>query len=150
MLSEAEPMISKLVSLSYKVIFSMTYPVLTYFHLVTVLFAFLLGTYLLFNHKGTPRHKMLGKLYMLLMMTTAIFALFMPATVGPSFWGHFGYIHLLCLLVLYTVPSAYLAARNGNVKKHRMAMINLYVGAILVAGGFTLMPGRLLHSWLFL
>lgn len=28
-------------------------------------------------------------------------------------------------------------------------MISLYVGGLLIAGSFTLMPGRLLHGWVF-
>jgi uncharacterized membrane protein len=28
-------------------------------------------------------------------------------------------------------------------------MVGLYVGALLVAGAFTLSPGRLIHTWLF-
>lgn len=85
---------------------------------------------------------------MLLMLATAVISLFLSAKVGPTLFGHFGYLHLLCLLVVITVPLAFFAARNGNIKRHKRAMISLYVGAILTAGVFTLMPGRLLHSWL--
>lgn len=120
---------------------------LVYFHLGTVFPAFLIGTYLLFSHKGTPGHKLFGKIYMLLMLFTALITLFMSAEVGPTFLGHFGFIHLLSFMVLYSVPTAYLAARSGNIKKHRANMIGLYVGGILVAGIFTLMPGRMLHDW---
>ncbi|MGK0342584.1 MAG: putative membrane protein [Candidatus Azotimanducaceae bacterium] len=81
------------------------------------------------------------------MIATALTSLFMPAKVGPTVFSHFGYIHLLVLLVFYSVPTAFFAARQGNVKKHRNSMIGLYVGALVVAGLFTLMPGRLLHDW---
>lgn len=127
----------------------MNYLLLTYFHLATVLPAFVLGTYLLLVRKGSPSHKLLGKIYMLLMLATALIALFMPAEIGPTIFGHFGYIHLFCFLVAYSVPTAFFAARNGNIKKHKRSMIGLYVGAILIAGVFTFMPGRLLHTWLF-
>ena len=30
-----------------------------------------------------------------------------------------------------------------------MSMISTYVGGILIAGSFALMPGRLLNDWLF-
>ena len=39
--------------------------------------------------------------------------------------------------------------RRGNIKGHRNAMLGLYFGAILIAGGLTLLPGRLLHRVLF-
>jgi uncharacterized membrane protein len=109
--------------------------------------AFLIGTYLLANRKGTPQHKLLGKVYMLLMLFTALVTLFMSAKVGSTFLGHFGLIHLLSFFVLYTVPAAILAARRGDIRRHRANMIGLYIGGILVAGAFTLMPGRLLHDW---
>ena len=126
----------------------MTYLQLAYLHLGTVFPAFLIGTFLLLNRKGTPAHKVLGKIYMSLMLVTAIVTLFMSAGVGPTLLGHFGFIHLFSFLVFYLVPTAYLALRGGNIKKHRDSMIGLYVGGILIAGGFTFVPGRLLHSWL--
>jgi uncharacterized membrane protein len=127
----------------------MTYLNLIYLHLLTVLPAFLLGTYLLLNQKGTNIHRFLGKFYLALMLITAIIVMFMPAKVGPSFLGHFGFIHLLALVVIYCVPSAYFAARQGNIKKHQANMLGVYVGGLLVAGAFALLPGRLLHTWIF-
>lgn len=127
----------------------MTYMQLTYLHLGSLVPAFVIGTYLLLNRKGTPVHRFLGKIYMGLMLFTAFVTLFMEAVVGPKFLNHFGFIHLLSLFVLYTVPTAYRAIRVGNIKLHKRKMVGLYVGALLVAGAFTLSPGRLIHSWLF-
>jgi uncharacterized membrane protein len=111
--------------------------------------ASILGVLLLVNKKGTASHRRIGKYYMMLMLTTAVVALLMPAKVGPVFLGHFGFIHLFCVLVLYAVPTAYFAARKGELAKHKYNMIGVYLGGILIAGAFTLMPGRLLHKWLF-
>jgi uncharacterized membrane protein len=127
----------------------MTYYQLAYAHLATIVPAFFIGTSLLFMKKGTPQHKLLGRIYMPLMLVTAIVTLFMPAHVGPRFGRHFGFIHLFSLLVLYSVPTAYLHARRGNVAKHRSAMVGLYVGGILIAGSFAFMPGRLMNQFLF-
>ena len=127
----------------------MTYMQLTYLHLGSLVPAFVIGTYLLLNRKGTPVHRFLGKIYMGLMLFTAFITLFMEAVVGPKFLNHFGFLHLLSLFVLYTVPTAYRAIRVGNIKLHKRKMVGLYVGALLVAGAFTLSPGRLIHSWLF-
>jgi uncharacterized membrane protein len=126
-----------------------SYLTLAYIHLATIVPAMLLGTYLLLRRKGDGLHRMLGKIYMGLMLFTAIITMLLPAAVGPRFLDHFGWIHLLSLLVLYTVPSAYFAARAHNVRRHRANMIGLYIGGILVAGSFALMPGRMLHNWLF-
>ncbi len=127
----------------------MTYQDLMYLHLATVLPAFIIGTILLLIKKGTTFHKVSGRIYMILMLITAIVTLFMPAHVGVRFFNHFGWIHLFSFLTIYTVPTAYAAIKKGNVKAHKRKMILLYVGAILIAGGFTLMPGRYLHDVLF-
>ncbi|MDO6508207.1 DUF2306 domain-containing protein [Colwellia sp. 4_MG-2023] len=128
----------------------MGYIHLTYLHLLTVVPAFIIGTYLLLKRKGTPKHKALGKIYMVLMLITAIISLFMPAQLGSTFLNHFGYIHLLSLLTLYAVPAAYFYIKKGNIRGHKRSMIILYCGGILVAGTFALMPGRLLNTWLFI
>lgn len=127
----------------------MTYLQLVYLHLATVLPAFLIGTWLLLNRKGTPHHRLLGKVYMVLMLTTAVTALFIPALLGPRLWNHFGFIHLFSLLTIYTVPTAYLAARRHDVTTHRSSMIWLYIGGLVIAGAFAFGPGRLLNRWLF-
>jgi uncharacterized membrane protein len=127
----------------------MTYTQLAYLHLATVLPAFAIGALQLFRHKGTPSHKLLGKIYMLLMLATAFITLEMPAEVGPRFLNHFGFIHTFSLLALINVPIAYCAARRGYSRAHRSAMIWLYVGGILIAGAFAFSPGRMLHAWLF-
>ena len=127
----------------------MTYQQLTYFHLATVLPAFVIGSILLAMPKGTRPHKALGRGYLVLMIGTGIITLFMPAHVGPTAYGHFGFIHAFSVLTLYSAPAAYMAARRGDVRTHRSNMISLYVGGILIAGGFAFAPGRLLHTSLF-
>ena len=99
----------------------MSYIDLAYIHLVTVVPAFVIGTYLLLTKKGTPNHKRFGRIYMVLMLVTANISLFMQAQVGPLLFSHFGYIHLLSFLTIYAVPVAYVSARNGNIKRHKPA-----------------------------
>lgn len=125
------------------------YEVLMFSHLFTVVPCVFLGAYLFFAKKGTNSHRMIGGSYMSLMVITAVIALFLPALVGPQFLGHFGWIHLFCLLTLYSVPTALIAARKKQIKRHKWKMIGLYVGALLIAGSFTLTPGRYLHGLFF-
>ena len=125
------------------------YDTLSFVHLSTIGPAFLIGTYIMLTKKGSGQHKFLGRIYMVLMLFTALVTLFMSARVGPTLFNHFGFIHLLSVLVLYSVPSAYFAIKAGNVKKHKAAMVGLYIGGMLVAGGFTLVPGRYLGDLLF-
>lgn len=125
----------------------MTYLQLAYIHLATVLPAFVIGALLLICRKGSSFHQSLGRIYMSLMLGTALITLCMSAHLGPTFLGHFGFIHLFSFLVLYCVPRAYFAARSGRIKTHRNNMIGLYLGGIIIAGAFTFAPGRLLHQW---
>ena len=124
----------------------MTYLHLTFMHLATILPAFVIGTVLMLRRKGSPAHKLWGKVFLLLMLTTAVITLFMPAAVGARWLGHFGVIHIFCIVVFISAPRAYFAVRRGNIRAHRANMIGLYVGAILIAGAFTFAPGRMLHN----
>lgn len=127
----------------------MTYDTLMYVHLATVVPCFVIGTLLLVIRKGTRIHVGFGRVYMILMLFTATVTLFMPAKVGPTILDHFGWIHSFSFLTIYTVPTAYLAIKRGNVKAHKRKMILLYFGAIIIAGGFTFVPGRYLHELFF-
>ncbi len=122
---------------------------LMFAHLATVLPAVLLGLIQFILKKGTKLHRGIGWTYMICMMITAILTLFMEARVGGTFLNHFGWIHLFSFLTIWTVPTAIIAARKGNIKAHKRKMILLYVGAILIAGAFTFMPGRYLHHVFF-
>ena len=64
-------------------------------HPATVAPAAMPGTYLIF----WATHLLLGKIYMILMLIAALARLFIPATVGPQFIGHFGWIHMLLSLI---------------------------------------------------
>ncbi len=125
------------------------YDTLSFVHLSTIGPAFIIATYMVLIKKGTAQHKFLGRIYMVLMLFTAMVTLFMSAQVGPTLFDHFGFIHLLGVLVLYSVPSAYFAIKAGDVKKHKLNMIGLYIGGMVVAGGFTLVPGRFLGDLIF-
>jgi uncharacterized membrane protein len=128
----------------------MSYATLTYLHLATVVPAFFLGTYLLLNPKGTPTHRALGKLFMILMLGTAFISLFMSDGSGTRILGHFGLNHLFVIPVAIFIPRAYFAARRGDIKAHKGSVIGVYVGALVIAGAVAIFtPGRLLHGWLF-
>ncbi|MFT6095995.1 MAG: putative membrane protein [Nonlabens sp.] len=129
--------------------YSTLYYALLYLHLITVIPCVFVGAYLLLFSKGTKWHRSLGKYYMISMAITAVVSLFMPAMVGPQFLGHFGWIHLFSFLTLWSVPTAYIAIRKGQVKKHKIKMILLYIGALMIAGGFTFMPGRYMYEVFF-
>ena len=85
-----------------------------------------------------------------------VWAALMLVIAISSFWiqqirvfGRFSPIHLMSILVLVTVPLAVWHARTHRVEKHRRVMIALYVFALIGAGVFTLMPGRIMHAVVF-
>lgn len=107
-------------------------------HLATVIPAIPLGAYLLLTRKGDARHRMLGKVWMALMATTAIAAIF----IRQINHGQFSWIHLFVVLTLVSVPRAILAARRGDIVRHRNIVVGMYLGASLIAGFTAFMPHR--------
>lgn len=121
-------------------------PLAVQIHLATVIPAFILGTWLIFfSRKGGPGHRALGAVYLALMTITAIAAYFVRSINS----GHLSPIHLFVPLTLFGVAGALIAARRRDIKGHRNAMVGVYVGGLLIAGGFAFAPGRLLHSIFF-
>jgi uncharacterized membrane protein len=56
---------------------------------------------------------------------------------------------LLSILGLVTLPLAVMHARRHDIAQHRMAMLMLFTGALVIAGGFTFLPGRIMHAVVF-
>jgi uncharacterized membrane protein len=115
-------------------------------HLATVLPAFAIGTWLIFfSTKGARLHRLLGALYLALMTVTAVTTFFVRRLSS----GELSLIHLFIPLTLFGIFGALWNVRRGNIRGHRNAMLGLYFGGILIAGGLTLLPGRLLHRAFF-
>ena len=64
-------------------------------------------------------------------------------------WGPWSPIHLLAIFTLVMLPIAVLHARRHHVRQHRVAMLSLFFGALVIAGLLTLLPGRIMHAVLF-
>jgi uncharacterized membrane protein len=64
-------------------------------------------------------------------------------------WGSFSPIHLLSIFTLAMLPLAIAHARRHAVERHRRAMLGLFVGALVIAGVFTFLPGRIMHAVVF-
>jgi uncharacterized membrane protein len=124
----------------------LTAPPVIQAHVAAALGAFGLGAVQLLMAKGTSRHRVIGYVWAVLMTVLAL----------TSFWIHtinligpFSLIHLLSILTLVMLPRAIYLARKGDIPGHRRAMIALYVLALVGAGAFTLVPGRLMHAVVF-
>jgi len=124
-------------------------PIAVRVHVYTVLPAFVLGTWMLFlSRKGSALHRTVGRVYAVLMLLTCGAAIFIHV-LNPNGWLGLSFVHLFILSTLFGVISGLRAAGRGDVGGHRRAMIVTYVSGLIVAGGFTLMPGRLMHALVF-
>ena len=115
-------------------------------HAFAAMTAFWLGLVQLFRPKGDGPHRLFGYTWVVLMLVIA----------ASSFWIHhidqwrgFSLIHLLSIWVLLYTPFAVMMARRGSISAHKKGMIGLYVGALIIAGFFTFLPGRIMHAVLF-
>ena len=64
-------------------------------------------------------------------------------------WGAWSPIHLLAVFTLIMLPLAVWHARRHSVQRHRFTMTGIFIGALVVAGLFTLLPGRIMHALAF-
>jgi uncharacterized membrane protein len=115
-------------------------------HAFAAMAAFALGVVQLAAPKGTLPHRTLGWIWVCLMISVAL----------SSFWIHqirllgpWSPIHLLSILTLVTVPLGVWKAHRHEVADHRRVMILIFSGALVIAGLFTLLPGRIMHAVLF-
>jgi uncharacterized membrane protein len=108
--------------------------------------AFLLGIVQFAAPKGTLPHRTIGWIWVALMAAVAISSLWIHEIrlVGP-----FSPIHILSIFVPVMLVLAVLHARRHNVSGHRKAMTSIFFGALIIAGAFTFLPGRIMHAVVF-
>jgi uncharacterized membrane protein len=114
-------------------------------HIAAALTALLLGTVQLVGIKGTGLHRLIGWSWVVAMATVAISSLFIRQ-INP---GSFSWIHLLSGWTLIALPMALFAVRRGRIGSHASGMTWTFVGGLIIAGAFTLMPGRLMWKVFF-
>ncbi len=114
-------------------------------HISTVIPAIPLGLYIFVTRKGNSRHKLLGKVWLTLMGTTAV-ATFFIRNVGD---GGLSWLHIFSALTLIGIPQAIITARRREIAKHKAHLLQLFVGALLIAGGASFLPGRTMWQWAF-
>ena len=113
-------------------------------HLATVIPAIPLGGWVLLRRKGGARHRLLGKIWLALMVTAAVSAIWIRHLND----GRFSVIHLLVPVVLVASWRAVASAKAGNIVAHRRGLLLMFVGALLIPGLTAFVPGRLMWMWL--
>lgn len=120
-------------------------PVVVQLHLFAALTALVIGIVLLAGVKGNTMHRSLGWGWVLAMATTAVSSIFIRELNG----GNFSFIHMLTGWTIIVLPMAVFMARRHNVRQHSRMMTGIFVGGLIIAGGFAFMPGRLLFDVFF-
>ena len=115
-------------------------------HAFAAMTAFALGVVQLSAPKGTIPHRAIGWVWVLLMLAVSVSAFWIHTI---RLWGPWSPIHLLAIFTLIMLPIAVLHALRHRVPQHRIAMISIFFGTLVVAGAFTLVPGRIMHDVVF-
>jgi uncharacterized membrane protein len=115
-------------------------------HAFSAMAALVLGAVQFGAPKGTLPHRAVGAVWVLLMLAVCISSFFIHTI---RLWGPWSPIHLLSIFTLGSLPLAVLYAHRHDAAHHRLAMISIYTGGLVIAGLFTFVPGRIMHAVLF-
>ena len=121
-------------------------------HMTAAIAAVVTGPVALWARRGRtqrPRlHRAFGYGWVTLMLVTAISAIFIRDRGLPNLAG-FTPIHLFVPFTLVSLFLAFRSLAKGDIAGHRKTMQKLYIGACVIAGGFTLLPQRYLGHLLW-
>lgn len=113
-------------------------------HAISAIAALTLGLFQLLGPRLPALHRLLGRGWAALMLATATSAIFITGRDG-----RYSATHLLVPVVFVMLWQGVLAARRHQLLRHRLIITSLFIGALVVAGGFALSPGRLMHAVVF-
>jgi len=121
-------------------------PNIIQWHAGAAIFAMAIGPFTLWRRRRDKFHRMLGGLWIILMIVVATTAWFIHTIqlIGP-----FSPIHLFSLWTYWSLFVALRHVKAGRYKAHGAEMQGLYLWALGVTGIMTLMPGRAMHRILF-
>ncbi len=114
-------------------------------HVTAAIATFCIGLVLMLAPKGFRLHRMLGWSWVVTMSITAISSFFITGIMGSTYSP----IHALSAYTMLGLPFGIAAVRRRNITKHRKDMTGMFVGAMVIAGLFSFLPGRLMWSLVF-
>lgn len=123
-------------------------PPVVQFHAFAAMVAFLLGAVQLAAPKGTLPHRALGWVWVVLLLAISGSS-FLIQGDGYRLWRSWSPIHLLSIFTPAMLAVGVLAARRQGVRAHAITMTSIFAGALVVAGLFTFVPGRIMHQVVF-
>lgn len=120
-------------------------PLIIQIHVGSATAALGLGLVQLLAPKGTIPHRTLGYVWVGLMLTAAVTAIF----IREINQGNFSFIHIFVPLTLVGIVGIIMNARKRRTARHRNDALGLFFGALIVPGLFAFMPGRLMWQLFF-
>lgn len=114
-------------------------------HAFAAMGAFGLGIVQLAAPKGTIPHRALGWTFFALMLVVCFSSFWIQEL---RVWRPWSPIHLLSVFTLVMLPLGVWLARR-RVRAHGWTMGFIFAGALVVAGIFTFVPGRVMHAVVF-
>lgn len=114
-------------------------------HLFAALLALFVGIAQLLRPRGTPTHRAIGWLWVGTMVIVCLSSFGISALMPGSPVFGLSPIHLLSLWTLFALTMGIRSARAGNPAAHARWMSRTFCFALIGAGLFTLLPGRLLY-----
>ncbi|MFV0458110.1 MAG: DUF2306 domain-containing protein [Actinomycetales bacterium] len=102
-----------------------------------------LGVVQLVRRKGDLRHRLLGLVWVSLMLWTSF----------SSFWirhlrdGAFSWLHILSLVTLVSMGLGVVAIRRGNLRAHRANLVGAWMGSIGALIFALALPARMIPTF---
>ena len=92
--------------------------------------------------KGLLPHRVLGMIFVALMATTAVSAIFIRQIND----GAFSWIHLFVPVTLIGLAGLVWSIRRGDLAGHRKNAVSLFFAALMIPGLVAFVPGRLMFT----
>ncbi len=112
-------------------------------HVISAVISLGLGGWVLYHPKGTPNHKLAGKIWVLMMLTASFSSFFILS------WGRFSPIHIFSVWTPISLGLGIYNARKGNIIRHQKCMKGAYIGLIVAGVLAFALPGRFLWRLVF-
>jgi uncharacterized membrane protein len=120
-------------------------PLIIQVHALSAIGALVVGLVQFLGPKGNLPHRMLGYLFVGLMITTASTAIFIRQIND----GNFSPIHIFVPLTFIGLFGLVRSAMRRDGSKHRREVSSLMFGALMIPGLFAFIPGRLMWQVAF-
>jgi uncharacterized membrane protein len=114
-------------------------------HVAFAVLALIIGVVIFTFKKGTGFHRFLGWSWVGSMIIVAATSVAMIA----DFKNGINALHTFTAVTVVSLWAGLTGIRRGNVGQHAGSMIGLYVGGLIIAGGFAFIPGRTMWNVVF-